>query len=131
MLKRIIFIASFLFVVFVASNTASAQRLLGSRDIADRVDHDSIPVTGWRGDLRRIKFRVTQNPVRIYRCMIIYRNGGRQRCAINALIPRGGETRWINLVGNERVINRVDIWYDAKTPGWYRGRARVWLYGLD
>ena len=79
--------------------------------------------------MRRIQFRVAGNPIRLYRCVIIYRNGGRDRCSMNFLIPAGGETRWIDLHGTQRNIRRIDIWYDAKTPG-FRS-ARISVYGID
>jgi hypothetical protein len=43
-------------------------------------------------------------------------------------IAAGGETRAIDLEGNDRVIRSVEFWYDANT---IRGRqAQVRVYGL-
>ena len=55
-------------------------------------------------------------------------NGGKQEVAMRNTIPAGGETRAIDLEGDDRVINRVEFWYDANT---FRGRrAQVRLLGL-
>jgi Protein of unknown function (DUF2541) len=116
-------------VIGAASAIAQDGKLLGTRDITDRVDHDTIYVTAFRGELKQIKFRVTGNPVRLYRCVITYGNRGQDRCNIRALIRGGGETRWIDLHGNSRIIHKVDLWYDSKTAGFRR--SRIWLYGRD
>ena len=125
-----IFLSVMLVVIGAVSN-ASAQRweFLGERTVRDRVDHDSIPVTVARGDFRRIKLTVRGSAVRFYRVEVIYGNGAPDLIEIRALIPAGGETRVIDLRGGERVIRRVDFWYEAKSIG--RRGALVRLFGRN
>ena len=125
-----IFLSVMLVVIATVSN-ASAQRweFLGERTVRDRVDHDSIPVTVARGDFRRIKLTVRGSAVRFYRVEVIYGNGAPDLIEIRALIPAGGETRVIDLRGGERVIRRVDFWYEAKSIG--RRGALVRLFGRN
>jgi hypothetical protein len=55
-------------------------------------------------------------------------NGSDQRIELRNTIPAGGESRAIDLEGQDRVIRSVEFWYDANT---IRGRqAVVRLYGL-
>ena len=120
----------FVFVVAVGSIAVSAQwRELGSKEVSDRLDHDTIAVTVMRGDFRRIRLNVSRAPVRFYRMTVTYGTGQTQNIALRALIRAGGQTRAINLSGNERVIRKVDFWYEAASLGCKR--ARVTLYGRD
>jgi hypothetical protein len=102
--------------------------LLGQRAVNDRADHDVIAVTAARGDFKSIKLTVQRAPVDFHRVVVHYGNGTKQELELRNTIPAGGESRLIDLTGNERVINRVEFWYDAKT---IRGRrAVVRLFGL-
>ena len=124
----------FLLLMLLAApmaTTVSAQRweFLGERTVRDRLDHDSIPVTVARGDFRRIKLTVRGSAVRFYRVEVIYGNGAPDVLEIRAYITAGGETRVIDLHGGERVIRRVDFWYEAKSIG--RRGALVRLFGRN
>lgn len=102
--------------------------LLGTRQVADRVDHDQIDVGANRGQYRRIKLTVQRAGVDFHRVVVHFRNGSDQRIDLRNTIPAGGETRAIDLEGNERVIRQVEFWYDANTQ---RGRrAQVRLLGM-
>lgn len=122
----------FAFILLIAAGTVSAQRerLLGTKDVDDKLDKDEISVTGWQGDVRRIRFRATQRPIRIYRCEIDFRNGRNQACNVNAIIRAGRYSRWIDLNGDERVIRKVTLWYEARSIGVGK-KARIYLYGQD
>jgi hypothetical protein len=122
-------------LLFIASSvaTVSAQkkrwRELGSREVDYNVDHDTILVTGFKGDFRKIKLRVENAPVRFIRVTVTFGNGRSQEIAVRSLIRAGGETRAINLPGRERVINKVDFWYESASLR--RQKARVTLFGQD
>ena len=101
--------------------------LLGTRAVNDRVDHDVIGVTAARGDWQAIKIAVQRASVDFYRVVVHFGNGTQQDVQLRNTIPAGGETRAIDLTGPDRVINRVEFWYDANT---IRGRrAVVRLFG--
>jgi hypothetical protein len=128
---RSTFAAIFFAGIFVFGSTVvSAQwRQLGSETVSGRGDTDTIRVGVLKGDFRRIKIAVSGGPVRFRRVVITYRNGEAQEVAMRSLIRDGGETRAINLSGRERVISKVDFWYDRVSFG--RSRPRVTLYGRD
>jgi len=107
---------------------AQGWTLLGSRTVNDRVDHDSIGVTGMRGNFTGIKIAVGKtSAIRLYRVVVHFANGGSQELETRDLIPAGGETRAMDLRGDERVIRNIEIWYEAKSIG-PRG-AVVRVYG--
>jgi hypothetical protein len=101
--------------------------LLGARTVTDRADHDAIVVTGARGNWQAIKITVQRASVDFHRVVVHFGNGTKQEVEMRNTVPAGGETRAIDLTGPDRVINRVEFWYDANT---IRGRrAVVRLFG--
>lgn len=102
--------------------------LLGTRAVNDRADHDVIAVSSQRGDFRRIKFAVQRASVDFHRVVVHFGNGSDQRIEMRNTIKAGGESRAIDLDGNDRVIRSVEFWYDANT---IRGRrATVRVFGM-
>lgn len=102
--------------------------LLGQRAVTDRADHDVIVMSAARGDFTRIKLTVQRAAVDFHRVVVHFGNGGKQEVELRNTIPAGGESRAIDLTGDDRVIRSVEFWYDAKT---FRGRrAVVRLFGL-
>jgi hypothetical protein len=125
-------VAAAVLVLSIAAPAQSAQRawtFLGQRSVTDRADHDVIPVTGDRGTFKQIKLSVQRASVDFRRVVVHYGNGGHEEIDIKSTIRAGGETRAINLNGEDRVIKSVEFWYDANTR---RGRqAVVRLFGKD
>lgn len=59
--------------------------------------------------------------------VVHFGTGTKQEVELRHTIRAGGESRAIDLTGDDRAISRVEFWYDANT---IRGRrAVVRLYG--
>lgn len=102
---------------------------LGARKVTDRVDHDEIVVTSAKGDFRSLKIAVRDHGVQFRDMKIHFGNGGTQDVELRAVIPAGGESRVIDIAGNDRVIRRVTFVYDSQSLG---GRkATVVLFGKN
>lgn len=125
-------LAAALVLIAVAAEPHSVQRgwtLLGQRAVSDRADHDIIPVTADRGTFKQIKLTVQRASVDFRKVVVHYGNGADQTLELRNTVPAGGETRAIDLEGNDRVIRSVEFWYDANTR---RGRrATIRLFGKD
>lgn len=131
MLRRFVVMSSLLFVLLAGAAAISAQNWvdLGSREVKDRSEQDTWHVGKGKGEFHRIKLAVLDRPVRFYRLKVTFENGQTQEVEIRNLIPAGGETRAIDLTGNSRFIDKVDIWYEAATVR--RGRrSHVTLFGI-
>ena len=98
----------------------------GERTVTDRVDHDGIVVTAARGDFRAVKLTVRCHAVEVRDLKIHFANGAVQDVQIRRVIPAGGETRVVDLVGDDRVIQRIELTYDAQSLG---GKAVVRVFG--
>ncbi len=130
MIKRLFLLTFVMFLFTVGATAVSAQwEDLGSKEVKDRSEQDTWHITAARGQFRKIKLAVSRRPVRFYKVEITYTNGEKDNVEIRSLIPAGGETRAIDLRGNDRFLSKVDIWYEAASAG--RGRrSTVTLWGF-
>jgi hypothetical protein len=90
-------------------------------------DHDKIKVEGRHDDFRKLKFRVSDSPLNMHRVVVTYDDGAPESLEVRQEIPKGGETRDIDLKGGKRSIRTIEFWYDTK--GLLNGKADVTAYG--
>ena len=102
--------------------------LLGETTVDGQRDHDRIALGRAEGKFQSIQLRVIGAPVEFYRVVVNYGNGQNEEVQVRERIPAGGQTRAIDLRGNERVISSVDFFYGK--ANWRPGvRPKVALYG--
>jgi len=128
---RVIRVSILMAMALIAAAPAGAQRggwrLLGEREVNDRVDRDVIPVRGERR-FSQVRICVGTQAVRFYDVDIRFRNGGNQDVAIRSLIRPGGCTRNIALTGRGgRDITSVAFTYEAASLR--RARSHVRVFG--
>jgi hypothetical protein len=88
---------------------------LGERKVSDRVDHDEIAVTSAKGDFKSLKILVRDHAVQFRDMKVHFGNGGTQDVQLRSVIAAGGESRVIDLTGNDRVIRKVSFVYDSQS----------------
>lgn len=104
-------------------------RLIGTTHASHRADHDAIVVQGPFDDFRRIKFKVSDAPLNMERMVVTYDNGAPEQITVRQNIPKGGESRVIDLRGvGKRSIRKIAFWYDTK--GLLNGQADVTVFGM-
>jgi len=104
-------------------------RLIGTTHASHKADHDAIIVQGPFDNFRRIKFKVTDAPLNMERMVVTYDNGAPDRIDVRENIPKGGESRVIDLRGvGKRSIRKIEFWYDTK--GLLNGKADVTVFGM-
>lgn len=107
---------------------AGAWRLLGTVQANFKADHDTIEVTGPNDDFRKLKFKVTDAPLKLRRVVVIYDNGQRDKLEVRQDIKKGGESRPIDLAGaGRRSLRKIEFWYETK--GVLQGKADVTVFG--
>jgi hypothetical protein len=120
-----------LFISLTAGLTVTAQQgtweNIGSRRVDRRVDHDEIIVTWRDGMFDAIKIMVTGAPLNMHKCVVHFENGGQQEIFLKHNFAQGSDSRVVDLVGNNRLIERISFWYDTK--GLFRGKATVTIFG--
>jgi hypothetical protein len=121
---------SFVFVLALCmSLNARRERweYLGNAHVDGGQDHDSIKVGRSAGTYRAIQLRISGGAINFERVVVRYGNGTQEEIAIRSRIPDGGQTRVIDLPGERRIIQSLDLWYSRDHWG---KRPKVSLYGL-
>ena len=135
-MKTLTIIAAVLFssVGFSGSNAgknlqtvSQAWEKLGTRVVTMTADHDEIPVTIHNGFYTAIQLRIMKAPIHLLNINIVFGNGDNENIVFDKLFAAGTETRVIDLVGNNRVISKVNLNY--KSVPSQKGRAVVSLWG--
>ena len=78
---------------------AGSWRLIGQTHASHGADHDTIVVKGPYDNFRKIKFKVTDAPLHMHYMLVTYDNGQPDRIDVRQNIPKGGESRVIDLKG--------------------------------
>jgi hypothetical protein len=116
-------------VVQPRQGNAGSWRVLGTVQANHNADHDVIYVKGPYDFFRRIKFKVTDAPLNMMRMVVRYDDGGLpENIETRMDIPKGGESRIIDLKGGKRKLKSIEFWYNTK--GMFDGKADVTLLGI-
>ena len=102
---------------------------LGQASVDGREDRDRIYVGRDRGRFQRIQIRVDRGPIEFRRVVVHYANGRSEDVDMRWRIPTGGQTRAIDLRGDNRAIDSVEFFY-ARGRWGYGREPRVRLYGI-
>jgi|GEM_PF-374590 len=134
-LKNISLLSVFVALTFSAtsfinnSSTAGDWFFLEDKTVNFGVDRDVIVFGNWKDDVRQIKLRVTDGPLRMYRMKIHFDNGGIQNVELRNRFNAGSESRVIDMDGGLRHLAKIEFWYE--TRGFARGRSRVAVWGRN
>jgi hypothetical protein len=91
--------------------------LLGTRTVTDRVDHDVVAVGADRGRFSSLRLEVRRHAVELRDVTVVFGNGDHQKLELRRVIPAGGSSRVLDLAGDDRVIQRIELRYDAQSVG--------------
>ena len=127
-LKSILFIAAVFTLSFATISWSNYQqwKFIGDKKVNFLIDRDVIHVTG-NDNFSQVKLKVTDGPVHILDMDIYFENGDKFDVSIRNRIPKGGESRVIDLPGGSRSIKQIEFWYETK--GFLKGRGRVAVWG--
>jgi len=105
---------------------------LGQRKVNFRGDHDVIPVTGRKGTFTAITIKATGSPLEMHRIKVTFRNKQVFEPRVVHVFKKGHETRRIDLPGGERVIRKVEFFYNSlptRRANRGPGKATIHLFG--
>jgi len=119
------------FTTTKTSNTSKTGDwfFLEDKRVGFGVDHDVIHFGNWKDDVRQIKLKITDGPLKMYNMKIHFDNGSTQDVALRLRFAQGSESRVIDMDGGLRHLTKIEFWYETK--GFARGRARVALWGKN
>ncbi|MBL7729990.1 MAG: hypothetical protein JNM88_02340 [Chitinophagaceae bacterium] len=134
-----VFSATLLFAFFCAAVSFTTRKsdvnkpgdwfFLEDKKVSFGVDHDVIHFGNWKDDVRQIKLKVTDGPLKMYDMKVYFDNGGVQDVSLRNHFAQGSESRVIDLDGGLRHLTKIEFRYETK--GFARGRARVAVWGKN
>ena len=85
-------------------------------------DRDTIEIKGSNDEFRALKFKVKDSPINIHRMVVTYDNGSHEEINTRNEIPKGGESRNIDLRGfplpapTDIVAALLENWAEGRWP---------------
>lgn len=76
--------------------------------------------------LTAIKIKSKKGGINLQRCVIHFANGEKKSIELRNDIHPGGESRVINLPGNQSVITRFLFWYGIPQSGDQKAELEIW-----
>ena len=102
---------------------------LEDKKVGFGVDHDVIHFGNWKDDVRQIKLRITDGPLKMYNMKIYFDNGSVQDVSLRLRYAQGSESRVIDLDGGLRHLTKIEFWYETK--GFLRGKSKINVWGKN
>jgi hypothetical protein len=102
---------------------------LEDKKVSFGADHDVINFGNWKDDVRQLKLKITDGPLKMYSMKIHFDNGGMQNVELRNRFAQGSESRVIDLDGGLRHLTKIEFWYETK--GFLRGKSRVAVWGKN
>ena len=102
---------------------------LGCKDVRFLIDHDTLKVGRFDGRYFALRLKVRYAPVEMYNLRVTYGNGTVQDVRVREVLLPGGMSRPIDLVGNNRGIDRIEMLYRSIPTN--KGTAEVCFDGLE
>jgi hypothetical protein len=112
-----------------AKNDTGDWFFLADKNVSFGADHDVIHFGNWKDDVRQVKLKVTDGPLRMYSMKIHFDNGSVQDIELRNRFAQGSESRVIDMNGGLRHLTKIEFWYETK--GFARGRSRVAVWGRN
>ena len=101
---------------------------LGCKDVRFLVDRDTLRV-GRDGRFAALRLKVRNAPVEMFSLRVTFGNGARLDVPVREVLLPGMGSRPIDLVGNNRGIDRIDMLYRSIPTN--KGTAEVCIDGLE
>jgi hypothetical protein len=102
---------------------------LGCKDVRFLIDRDTIKVGRQEGRFAALRLKVRRAPVEMFSLRVTFGNGSRMDLPVREFIPPGGNSRAIDLPGNNRGIDRIEMIYRSVPT--MAGTAEVCIDGLE
>jgi hypothetical protein len=110
----------------VKSN-AGPWRYLGDKSVGFSVDRDVLRFSNWGDDVRQLKIKVTDGPLKMYSMVVHFDNGSAQNVELRNTFKQGSWSRVIDLDGGLRHLEKIEFVYE--TQGFLNGKSRVAVWG--
>jgi hypothetical protein len=98
---------------------------LGQQTVNGRVDHDTIRVGKYDGKFSKLTISVEKSELELLSFVVTFANGEKWEPDVRFYFRENSRSRVIDLPGDERRIQKIDITY-KNVPGGGRATLEVW-----
>jgi hypothetical protein len=102
---------------------------LGCKTVGFLVDRDVIRLARQDGQFKSIRLRVIGNRIEVFDLRVVYANGSPDDIRVRAVIPDRGQTGPLDLRGDRRALDRIEMIYRSQPS--MRGEAVICVDGLQ
>lgn len=102
---------------------------LGCKDVRFLIDRDTLKVGRQEGRFSALRIKVRRAPVEVFSLRVTFANGSRTDLPVREFIAPGGGSRPIDLPGNNRGIDRIEMLYRSVPT--MAGTAELCIDGLE
>lgn len=113
-------------LMLITAVQAQKWEKLGARTVKHSVDRDVIAVGAKEGTFTAIKLVVSKAGIHMLDMKVHFMNGDTLDVQIRSFIAKGGETRVIDLPGENRMIEKVVFWYKTLARNEKAAQVRLW-----
>ena len=126
--KQFAWVLGALLILAVVAPVVHAKHwvMLGTAHVDKSEDHKTIHVGGAAGQFHNIQMRVNGGAVDFQRVVVHFGDGTQEELAVAERVRSGGKTRELDLPGERRTIDSVELRYSKENLD---TRPEVSLYG--
>jgi hypothetical protein len=100
---------------------------LGEQTVNGKVDHDTIRVGKYEGKFSKLTLSVEKSELELLEFTVTFANGEKWNPELKHYFKEGDRTHVIDLPGDERVIQKIDVKYKNLPHG---GNAKLEVWGF-
>jgi len=130
-MKKLTITLSFAVLAAFALGTAFAWESkgwvkLGEQTVNGKIDHDTIRVGKYEGKFSKLTLVVEKSELELLSFNVTFGNGEKWAPEVKHYFKEGDRTRVIDLPGDDRVIQKIDVTYKNLPHG---GNAKLEVWG--
>ncbi len=128
---RISYLVAFVMTLFIGSlSVAKAQNSLtwdklGTKTVDFTLDRDVVTASKQEA-YSALKIKVNNGTINIHKVTVHFANGESQDVKLPAEMNKNNDGQLIDLKGNQRVIEKVTLWYDTVNKDKDKAVVEIW-----
>ena len=107
-------------------SSAKAWQLMATSEVDYTLDFVSFELDSTSNPYTSIKLKVKEGELNIYKCTVYFIDGFRQETELSKYLENGNDGKIINLLGNQKAINRIQIKFDPKEKIEDKSVVEIW-----
>ena len=107
-------------------SSAKAWQLMATSEVDYILDFVSFELDSTSNPYTSIKLKVKEGELNIYKCTVYFIDGFHLETELSKYLENGNDGKIINLPGNQKAINRIQIKFDPKEKIEDKSVVEIW-----